>query len=158
MSVLTQRLLDTTGTTRPHIERFASTFSAAEIRFAIAELVAGNHIDIASALCEAGLSLYPESEDILSICALLAELKQDWQSAQEHLEKLLDVQGRQSQAMVWQHLIRVVRCQLEPLKALKIAQAAAKIHPDNALIQTELKSLLDEQADQIMTPVKNMTH
>lgn len=158
MSVLTQRLLDTTGTTRPYIERHASSFSPAEIRLAIAELVSGNHIDMANSLCEAGLSLYPESEDIRSICALVAELQQDWQSAQEHLEKLLEIQGHQSQAMVWHHLIRVVRCQLEPHKALKIAQAAEKIHPEDPLIKSEMKLLLDEEAHQTMIPVKNMTH
>jgi len=72
------------------IERCATRFSPEEIRQAIAELVAHNQLDMASALCAAGLSLYPNSQDILCISALLAELEQDWSSAQCHRLAPLD--------------------------------------------------------------------
>lgn len=155
---LTQTLLAGASAARPLVGHCASRFSPAEIRQAIAELVTHQHIDMARALCEAGLSLYPDSEDIVSISALLAELDQDWQIAQQHLEKLLELQGHFSQALVWRHLIRVVRCQLEPLKALKLAQQAAVLHPQDTDLQAELNALREEAAHHTLTEATELAH
>ena len=57
--------------------RVVSQFSAAEIRQTLADLVAADRIDLANALADAGQSLYPDSEDILAISALLAEIQQN---------------------------------------------------------------------------------
>jgi hypothetical protein len=96
---------------------------------------------MASALCAAGLSLYPNSQDILCISALLAELEQDWSSAQLHLENLLELQGAKTSATVWHHLIRVVRCQLDIRQSLEKAQQAVSLHPCDRLLQDELHAL-----------------
>lgn len=140
------------------IGRCATRFSPEEIRQAIAELVAHNQLDMASALCEAGLSLYPDSEDILSISALLAELEQDWSSAQLHLEKLLELQGANTRATVWHHLIRVVRCQLDVRKSLELAQQAIVLHPSDLHLQDELIALQEEATERVMSPSTDLAH
>ncbi len=158
MTRLTHTLLTQASLASPFIGRCASLFSAAEIRQAIAELVTYQHLDMAHALCEAGLALYPESEDILSISALLAELKQDWQTAQQHLEKLLELQGPHSQAVAWRHLIRVVRCQLDPQQALHLAQKATQLHPQDPDLKREWQDLLDATAQVMLPQATEMAH
>ena len=74
-------------------DREVSRFSPAEIREAISDLVGQDRMDLANALGDAGMSLYPESEDILAMAALLAESRQDWTAAEEHLAQLLLKQG-----------------------------------------------------------------
>ncbi len=158
MTRLSQTLLSEASAARPLIGHCASRFSPSEIRHAIAELVTNNHSDMARALCEAGLSLYPDSEDIVSISALLAELDQDWQTAQQHLEKLLMLQGSLTQALVWRHLIRVVRCQLDPLKAWKLAQQSVILHPQDSDLQIELSALSEEAAHQTSSQANELAH
>jgi tetratricopeptide (TPR) repeat protein len=140
------------------IGRCATRFSPEEIRQAIAELVAHNQLDMASALCDAGLSLYPNSEDILSISALLAELEQDWATAQLHLEKLLELQGTQTRATVWHHLIRVVRCQLDIRKSLELAQQAIGLHPSDDMLQEELHALQEEATESVLPLSTELAH
>ena len=65
-----------------------SRFSATEIRESIQQLVATEQIDLAYALGDAGMSLYPNSEDMLAINGLLAIMRQDWQQAVDLLEEL----------------------------------------------------------------------
>ena len=65
---------------------------------------------MADALVAAGLAQYPDSEDILAIAALLAEVNQDWAQAQNCLERLMAVQGDHVQAETCYHLVRVMRC------------------------------------------------
>jgi tetratricopeptide (TPR) repeat protein len=158
MNGLTQSLIAEGVVAGPHAGYCASRFSPAEIRHAIADLVALNNFDMANALSDAGLSLYPDNEDVLSISALLAELKQDWQTAQQHLEKLLEQQGKNSKAVVWRHLIRVVRCQLEPRKALRLAKQAIRLHPQDTDLQKELSALCAESAEHTLTNAGNMAH
>jgi adenylosuccinate lyase len=55
--------------------REASRFTPVDFRLGIQWLVTQNNIDLAQALAEAGLALYPRSEDILAIGGLLAILR-----------------------------------------------------------------------------------
>lgn len=121
--------------------RDVSQFSAAEIRQTMADLVATNRIDLANALAAAGQSLYPESEDILAISALLAEIQQDWTGAEELLRKLVDTQGAAATPFTWRHLIRVLRCQCEPGQALQVAQQAMLAHPTDKTLTDEFLAL-----------------
>lgn len=121
--------------------RDVSQFSAAEIRQTMADLVANDRVDLANALAAAGQSLYPESEDILAMSALVSEIQQDWISAEEQLRKLVQVQGKAATPFTWRHLIRVLRCQCEPSKAIHAAQKALALYPHDALLQEELLSL-----------------
>lgn len=141
MTSLTQAMLSHAATGRLPIEHDVSQFSAAEIRQTIADLTLANQFDLADALSAAGLSLYPQSEDILAISALLAEVKQDWAMAEDLLRQLMALQNSQSPAVTWQHLIRVLRCQCEPGQALAVAQQALTVHPHDPALREEMATL-----------------
>ena len=119
----------------------ASRFRPEEIRQSIADLVQSNRLAIADALSAAGLSLYPESEDILAISALLAEMRQEWMLAGELLLQLVQLQGVNCTATTWLHLVRVLRCQCEPAQAMLFLAQALTQHPENAELRQELDSL-----------------
>jgi hypothetical protein len=121
--------------------RVVSQFSAAEIRQTLADLVAADRIDLANALADAGQSLYPDSEDILAISALLAEIQQNWTLAEDILRKLVDAQGAATTPFTWRHLIRVLRCQFEPGKALQAAHQALAAYPEDDQLNDEFLAL-----------------
>jgi hypothetical protein len=121
--------------------RQVSQFSAEEIRQTIASLVSGGRMDSADALSAAGLSLYPDSEDILAASALLSEIKLDWKTAEELLSHLMTVQGDKVKPVTWLHLIRVIRCQSEFGRALLKAKQALAACPNDPALQGELLSL-----------------
>jgi hypothetical protein len=135
-----------------------SQFSAPEIRQTMADLVAANRVDLANALAAAGQSLYPESEDILAMSALLAEIQQDWTSAEELLRKLVDTQGDAATPFTWRHLIRVLRCQCEPGKAMQAATQALAQHPQDDLLREELASLQSLVSDQMPLAASGQMH
>ena len=91
--------------------RELSSMAPWEIRIAIAELVKENKMELAVASAESAMALYPDSQDILVIASLLAEVRQDWARAEQLLVQLLQIQGVDSPAESWLHLIRVLRCQ-----------------------------------------------
>jgi hypothetical protein len=138
--------------------RDVSQFSAAEIRQTMADLVAANRIDLANALAAAGQSLYPESEDILAISALLAEIQQDWTSAEELLRKLVDTQGAAATPFTWRHLIRVLRCQCEPGQALQVAQQALLAHPTDTTLSDEFLALQELVSEQVPVAASAQMH
>jgi hypothetical protein len=138
--------------------RDVSQFSAAEIRQTMADLVAANRIDLANALAAAGQSLYPESEDILAISALLAEIQQDWTSAEELLRKLIDTQGAAATPFTWRHLIRVLRCQCEPGQALQVAQQAMMAHPTDTTLSDEFLALQELVSEQVPVAASAQMH
>lgn len=138
--------------------RDVSQFSAAEIRQTMADLVATNRIDLANALAAAGQSLYPESEEILAISALLAEIQQDWTGAEELLRKLVDTQGAAATPFTWRHLIRVLRCQFEPGKALLVAQEAMLAHPTDKTLSDELLALQELVSAQVPVAASAQLH
>ena len=90
-----------------------------------------------------GMSLFPESEDLLAICALLAELRQDWDTAAYLLEKLVAMQDPISPPATWQHYIRALRCNCEPLKASEVCQKALLAYPGHKILLAEVQSLSD---------------
>ena len=82
MSALLNALLSQSASGQFLTAREVSKFTAAEIRQTMADLVRTDRIDLADALSAAGLGLYPNSEDILAMSALLAEIKSDWVTAE----------------------------------------------------------------------------
>lgn len=142
MSQLSQALMSEATFGRTLSDREVSRFTPAEIRGAIADLVALEKTDLASALCDAGLSLYPDSEDILAIAALLAESRQDWTTAEQLLAQLILKQAGSTPAATWQHYIRVLRCLCELQSALQITEHALQFHPTDPVLMKELESLM----------------
>lgn len=148
MTPLYQAMLSQAVTGQWPSMRVVSQFSATEIRQTLADLVAADRIDLANALADAGQSLYPDSEDILAISALLAEIQRDWTTAEDLLRQLIDKQGAATTAFTWRHLIRVLRCQCEPGKALLVAKQAIQAYPDDEALRDEflaLQALVSEQ-------------
>lgn len=120
-----------------------SNYTPVDFRLAITEQVREGNIQLSEALGEAGLSLYPDSEDVLSIVALLAEIRQDWDSAEFLLKHLVEVQNEQSPSTTWQHWIRVLRCNGKPHDAWMVLGKSLKVHPDDEALLMEAKSLQD---------------
>ena len=158
MTTLYQAMLSQAGSGQWLSARDVSQFSAPEIRQTMADLVAANRVDLANALAAAGQSLYPESEDILAMSALLAEIQQDWTSAEELLRKLVDTQGDAATPFTWRHLIRVLRCQCEPGKAMQAATQALAQHPQDDLLREELASLQSLVSDQMPLAASGQMH
>lgn len=138
--------------------RVVSQFSAAEIRQTLADLVAADRLDLANALADAGQSLYPDSEDILAICALLAEIQRDWATAEDLLRQLVDKQGAATTAFTWRHLIRVLHCQCEPGKALLVAKQAMAAYPDDAHLSDEFLALQELVSEQMPVEASPQLH
>lgn len=115
----------------------ATDFSAAQIREAIAYWVSQDRMDHAEALLAAGLGLHPDSQDILAIGALVAEVNQDWAMAQDCIERLMQVQGAAAPVATWHHLVRVLRCREAYYKAFVRACMALERFPDHAELRDE---------------------
>lgn len=122
-----------------HIKRF----SPGEIREAIQTLVATEQLDLAYALGAAGMSIHPHSEDMLAINGLLALIQQDWDMAVEMLQELMDIQGDNTQPFTYVMLVRALRCNLDPAKALQVARKGLKAYPEQLELVAESLSLED---------------
>jgi uncharacterized protein HemY len=125
---------------QPHM---ISRFSPTEIRESIQQLVATEQIDLAYAVGDAGMSLYPKSEDMLAINGLLAIIRQDWPQAVQLLEELTEIQGEQTQAFTYVMLVRALRCNLDPARALEVVRKGLKAFPDQLELVSESLSLED---------------
>ena len=122
-----------------HIKRF----TPGEIREAIRSLVATEQLDLAYALGAAGMSIHPHSEDMLAINGLLALIQQDWDMAVEMLQELMDIQGDNTQPFTYVMLVRALRCNLDPAKALQVARKGLKAYPEQLELVAESLSLED---------------
>jgi tetratricopeptide (TPR) repeat protein len=116
------------------------TPSPVKVREWVAELFEQNHLSLAFALAEAGLALYPDSEDVLVIAALVSEVQQDWPRAVEILEHLIKVQSGNTPAEVWHHLARTLRCDGQHDRAHAVAAKALLQHPSS----DELRQIAQE--------------
>jgi hypothetical protein len=89
---------------------------------------------------------------------LLAEIQQDWTSAEELLRKLVDTQGAAVTPFTWRHLIRVLRCQCEPGKALQVTQQAMAAHPNETALRDEFWALQALVSDQVPVAASVQMH
>lgn len=131
-------------------------FSPAEIRETIQSLVATEQLDLANALGDAGMSLYPDSEDILAICSLLAMMNQDWPLAVELMDELVAIQGAVTPPFTYVMLVRALRCNLDPVRALAVARQGLAVYPDQVELMAE-KLSLDDFSDSLL-PTSAVQH
>ena len=117
-----------------------SQFSPSDIREGIQALVTEDKMDLAQALCDAGISLYPESEDILAIAGLLAITRMDWPLAIELLTDLCTVQKGLITPMTYQMLGRALWCNLDLSEGRAMIARGLTAYPGN-------ESLLAEQRE-----------
>jgi hypothetical protein len=124
-------------------------FSPAEIRETIQSLVATEQLELANALGDAGMSLYPNSEDILAITSLLAMMNQDWPLAVELIDDLMAIQGQNTPPFTYVMLVRALRCNLDPARALQVAREGLALYPQQIELLAE-KLALDDFSDSMM--------
>jgi uncharacterized protein HemY len=114
-----------------------SRFSAVDFRLGIQWLVSEEKPELAQALAEAGLALFPLSEDILAIAGLLAMTRQDWPLAIELLQDLVSLQKENVQPMTCQMLARALACNLDIAEAHQVLDQAMKLWPENTELAEE---------------------
>jgi hypothetical protein len=130
---------------------FIKRFTPAEIRETIQSLVASEQLDLANALGDAGLSLYPHSEDILAITSLLAMMGQNWNLAIELMEELLQVQDGNTPAFTYVMFVRALRCNLDPARAHEVVLEGLDKYPDQVELLAE-KTALEEINNLMLVP------
>jgi len=131
-------------------------FSPAEIRETIQSLVATEQMELASALGDAGMSIYPHSEDMLAISSLLAMVNQSWQEAVELMDELMAIQADNTPPFTFVMMVRALRCNLEPARALEIARKGLALYPEQLELMAE-KLALDDFSESMM-PVATTGH
>ena len=118
-----------------------SRFTPADFRVGIQWLVSEDQNDMAQALAEAGLALFPLSEDILAISGLLAITRQDWPLAIELLQDLVTLQKDNVQPMTCQMLARALACNLDIAEAHQVLDQAMKLWPNNPDLEQEKRAM-----------------
>jgi hypothetical protein len=118
-----------------------SKFSAVDFRLGIQWLVTEEQPDLAQALAEAGLALYPFSEDILAISGLLAITREDWPLAVEILQDLVSVQNDRVQPMTYQMLARALACNLDVADAHQVLETALQKWPNDVTLIQERNAM-----------------
>ena len=143
MTVLAQEIITSAEVGRMLSNREVSRFKPAEIREAIQTLVTEGKDGLAIALGDAGLSLYPDSEDILAITGLLALMRQEWSLAVELMDQLRDVQQDKTPPFTYVMLVRALRCNLDPVRALEVVNQGLAKYPDQVELAAEKLILKD---------------
>ena len=128
-----------------------SRFTPADFRVGIQWLVTEEQNDMAQALAEAGLALFPLSEDILAISGLLAMTREDWPLAIELLQDLVTLQKDKVQPMTCQMLARALACNLDIAEAHQVLEQALKLWPNDPTLEQE-KSAMTLSQDVMSAP------
>ncbi len=122
--------------------REASRFTPVDFRLGIQWLVSEDQNDMAQALAEAGLALYPKSEDIRAIGGLLAMTREDWHLAIELLNDLIIIQGDRTQPMTCQMMARALACNLNLPEARDVLEQALKVWPQDPVLLAEYEDIV----------------
>ena len=120
-----------------------SRFAPEEIREAIQALMSQDRDALAYALGDAGLALYPESEDILAITSLLSVVREDWPQAVDLLKQLMEMQAGRATVFTHSMLIRSLRCNLDLAEAFEAAGVALALFPDHPELLKEYDALAE---------------
>jgi len=132
-------------------------FSPSEIRETIQSLVASEQLELANALGDAGISIYPDSADMLAITGLLAMMNQDWSLAVELIDELMTLQGDTTPPFTFVMMVRALRCNLDPVRALEVARQGLALYPDQLELLAE-KLSLDDFGDSMMVSTTQRQH
>lgn len=141
MTNLAQILISNAESGQPFSTLQVSRFSPEEIRVTIQALMGEDRDALAYALGDAGLALYPESEDILAITSLLAVVREDWPQAVDLLKQLIEMQGEKATVFTHSMLIRSLRCNLDLADAFDAAGVALAIFPGHPELLKEYDAL-----------------
>jgi len=122
-------------------QEFKTRYTPSEIRETISALVAEEKLELADSLAQAGLALFPDSEDVLAVGGLVAMLRQDWVSAVSTLNDLLTLQGEGAPITTHLMFIRSLRCALEPAAALSAVMLAHERYPNHPELEKEFEGI-----------------
>ncbi len=143
MANLAQELIFHAEHGQPFNTLQVSRFAPEEIREAIQALMGQDRDALAYALGDAGLALYPESEDILAITSLLAVVREDWPQAVDLLKQLMEMQASRATVFTHSMLIRSLRCNLDLAEAFEAAGIALSLFPDHPELLKEYDALAE---------------
>jgi Tfp pilus assembly protein PilF len=115
--------------------------SPTAVRDLAVELVSRNQMGPALAVVEEALALEPDSQELLSMAALISEAVQDWVQASHYLERLVRVQGSAVTAETLCHWVRVLRCLGQLQRAARLARQAQQMFPEHPLLKSEHQTL-----------------
>lgn len=141
MHNLAQDMISFADSGQPFSAMQVSQYSPQDFRVAIQALMGENHDALAYALGDAGLALYPESEDILAITSLLAVVREDWPQAADLLRQLMEMQGAGATVFTHSMLIRSLRCNLDLAEAFEACGVALAVYPDHPELLKEYDAL-----------------
>ena len=136
-------------------EGLIKRFEPEEIRHTIQDLLEHpEHQDLARALGDAGLAIYPDSEDLLVINAMMAMLRQDWDQVFEHMKPLLTVRGERATAASYRILVKALIQRLDYSSAYSVLTEALSRYPEDEAMQSVHIQLLEwiERLDQQQRP------
>lgn len=143
MANLAQELIFHSEHGQPFNTLQVSSFAPEEIREAIQALMGEDRDALAYALGDAGLALYPESEDILAITSLLAVVREDWPQGVDLLKQLMEMQGSRATVFTHSMLIRSLRCNLDLAEAFEAAGIALSLFPEHPELLKEYDALAE---------------
>ena len=143
MANLAQELIFHAEHGQPFNTLQVSRFAPEEIREAIQALMGQDRDALAYALGDAGLALYPESEDILAITSLLSVVREDWPQAVDLLKQLMEMQAGRATVFTHSMLIRSLRCNLDLAEAFEAAGVALALFPDHPELLKEYDALAE---------------
>jgi len=143
MANLAQELIFHAEHGQPFNTLQVSRFAPEEIREAIQALMGQDLDALANALGDAGLALYPESEDILAITSLLAVVREDWPQAVDLIKQLMEMQTSGATVFTHSMLIRSLRCNLDLAEAFEAAGIALSLFPDHPELLKEYDALAE---------------
>jgi len=83
-------------------------------------------------------------------------MNQDWQLSVELLDELMQLQGDNTQPFTFVMLVRALRCNLDPERALAVARRGLSLYPEQLELQAE-KLSLDDFSDSMM-PTAGLQH
>lgn len=148
----TQTRLDSTprsarpGMIPASVRTLAERSTPTEIRMDIQRLMQQEQMDLAQALSDAGLALYPNSDEMLAMGALLAISRGDWTEGIDLLTQLQTLQGEAAPATTfWLHG-RCQRCMGDLEGARATMEEGLRRHPASAELQSELSLLMQAMA------------
>lgn len=130
----------------PSVKTLAERSTPVEIRMDIQKLLQQEQLELAQALGDAGLTLHPQSEDMLGICALLAMARSDWEEALELLTDLQKVQGDASPATTYWLIARCMRCMGDTDGAASSLEEGLYRYPNSPELQAELTLMIKPEA------------
>jgi uncharacterized lipoprotein len=130
---ITQQNLDFNAFEQLQIQRFSSN----EILQTIKGLMGQpQYKQISRALGEAGLAIYPQDEELLTINALMAMFDKNWDHVFELMQPLIELRGDRNSAQSYIIFVRALIKRLDYDRAWSTVNQALKQYPIDETLKT----------------------